>query len=193
MCRLACLGCGSGLSQCKCGRRVLMGSVVVFQRPGLNLSGGSANIDGRSLRLQLRLCRERLCGCSLCSCHHPCRASPCSPSRLETPHSEGPICWRLGDLCQMSRRSVTLQSPGEAKSLWENPGGSWPGGGLGRVPAGERSPGASETGGSLAGSCPPQTRGVKKTGKKKGLSCFLGSSTAAEPHGPNSASDPLCR
>lgn len=106
---------------------------------------------------------ERVCGAGVCvAAVHPCRASPCSPSGSETPHSEGPICWRLGDLCQMSRRSVTLQSLEEAAPLWESPGSSWPGGGLGRVPAGEGGPGASEPGGGLAGSCPPQTRRVKK-------------------------------
>lgn len=49
---------------------------------------------------------------------HPCRASPASA----TPHSEGPICWRLGDLCQMSRRSVTLQSLEEARTALGKPG-----------------------------------------------------------------------
>lgn len=123
----------------------------------------------------------------MCSCHHPCRASPAAPlARLETPHSEGPICWRLGDLCQMSRRSVTLQSLGEAEPLWENPGNSWPGGGLGRGPAGERSLGASETGGSLAGSCPPQTRGMKKNRKRKGFPASLG------PHCCQTAWPKLC-
>lgn len=39
---------------------------------------------------------------------------PQLPCSSKAPHREGPICWRLGDLCQMSRRSVTLQSLEEA-------------------------------------------------------------------------------
>lgn len=45
--------------------------------------------------------------------------------------------------------------------------------------------GASEPGGGLAGRRPPQTRGVTEY-EEKGLSCFLETSTAAKPHGPNS-------
>lgn len=113
---------------------------------------------------------------------HPCSASPCSPSGSGTPHSEGPICWRLSDLCQMSKLSVTLQSLEEAgtQPLWESPGSSWPGGGLERGPDGKGGLGASEAGG-LVGSCLPQTREVKDIyiNEKKGLSCFLGTNAAA--------------
>lgn len=89
---------------------------------------------------------------------HPHPQLPCSS---KAPHSEGPICWRLGDLCQMSRRSVTLQSleeavhSGKAEELL-------PGGRLGRGPTGE-----PETGSSLAGSYPAQAGRQKGRGNKQ--------------------------
>lgn len=89
---------------------------------------------------------------------HPHPQLPCSS---KAPHCEGPICWRLGDLCQMSRRSVTLQSleeaghSGKAEEVL-------PGGRLGRGPTGE-----PETGSSLAWSCPAQARKGKGRGNKQ--------------------------
>lgn len=87
---------------------------------------------------------------------------PQPPCSSKAPHSEGPICWRLSDLCQMSRRSVTLQSleeaghSGKAEELL-------PGGRLGRGPTGE-----PETGSSLAGelSCTGKKRRREGRGKQ---------------------------
>lgn len=75
--------------------------------------------------------------------------------------------------------------PGGGQATLGKPCSFWPGGGLGRGPAGERGLGASETGGGLAGSCPPQTRGATED-EGKGFPASLRRAPAAEPHGPNS-------
>lgn len=63
--------------------------------------------------------------------------------------------------------------PGGGRCALGKPKQLLPGGGLGRGPAGEGGPGASETGGGLAGSCPPQTRRVGKNMKRKAFPVSL--------------------
>lgn len=93
---------------------------------------------------------------------------PQPPCSSKAPHSEGPICWRLGDLCQMSRRSVTLQSLEEAMHSGKAEE-VLPGGRLGRGPTGE-----PETGSSLAWSCPAQARRGEGGNKQESFPISLG-------------------
>lgn len=77
-----------------------------------------------------------MCSLSFIPAEPPSHSQPPTAPGSETPHSEGPICWRLGDLCQMSRRSVTLQSLEEAAVLWESPSSSCLGAGWAEAPLG---------------------------------------------------------